>query len=423
MCGLFGGASTHLVAKELEVIRDLGILSQFRGFDSTGLAVSKAGKKRKNTQFSYLKDTIDSSGFFLEAGGHSFLASSRVLTAVIGHCRAATVGAVTKENAHPYDVGNILGSHNGTIPSLTPPTGTDGTDSHALFRLIEADGLEETLNTLPNSAAYALTYFDKKHEVLHLIRNQLRPLFLATAPGCLYWASEIAFLTLVAARHNITYNSVQELDSMSLYSIPLGTMHVTKREITLAPKALHVYHTSLYPVTRYTPPDNKHNLSILNKKSKKEKPTSLFSTTFSHTSRDSTAPSTQDAPTFIFPTKPVNGYPMRVLLKHSSDPKDTRPQTCKILKYRHGNGKYLNPDDVVELLERGCSITHEIASIYDKVYWLNETEYVLEAHKENDIACALSELGAGVCVAGKLVYISFDELRNQINLLRTKGAI
>src|SRR5690606_6243238 len=126
---------------------------------------------------------------------------------ILGHCRAATLGEVSDNNAHPFDMGNIIGAHNGTVHSIRGKSAT-GTDSEALFKILSEEGLQETVNAAKHGA-YALTWIDTNKHTLNIIRNSQRPLYTMLARGVLYWASEFYMLRLVGHRDNI--NTVPEM--------------------------------------------------------------------------------------------------------------------------------------------------------------------------------------------------------------------
>src|SRR5690606_11388339 len=109
----------------------------------------------------------------------------------MGHCRAATVGKVTKENAHPFDIGSIVGYHNGTLVDERYSKHPTKTDSELLMEDIEKYGVEETLNGLSVASAYAVAVYHKGEGIISLARNHHRPFFIAfnQKRSVVYWAS------------------------------------------------------------------------------------------------------------------------------------------------------------------------------------------------------------------------------------------
>lgn len=208
MCGLFGAYSGYLNKQELANVRTLGILSQFRGIDSTGIAV--VSRRKNKLKVDVHKDIVDSSNFFWYSKQADELLDSNGPSVVIGHCRAATHGSVNETNAHPLQERHITGVHNGTIDRFAPKHDEKDTmsDSRLLMRNISYHGLFPTLREAGFSGAWAVVYFDHSNGTLNFIRNAKRPLWFMYNKGrsTLYWASEKRMLDFVAAADPSAFN-------------------------------------------------------------------------------------------------------------------------------------------------------------------------------------------------------------------------
>ena len=75
--------------------------NELRGKDSWGLITTKPDGIHM----------VKGLGTIVKANAMAHLLSNQVL----GHTRKATTGAVTEGNAHPFDMGRIIGSHNGMV--------------------------------------------------------------------------------------------------------------------------------------------------------------------------------------------------------------------------------------------------------------------------------------------------------------------
>lgn len=101
MCGI-AGLYTKGGVIDNEVIKRLGISMMSRGTDSTGYVA-----KRKTGEIVIAKDILRADEFFEK---HPLVHDYEWMFV---HTRAATCGPVSVPNAHPFDVGNVIGLQNG----------------------------------------------------------------------------------------------------------------------------------------------------------------------------------------------------------------------------------------------------------------------------------------------------------------------
>lgn len=104
MCGLFGWQISPEALEQGDLHTLAAVLSynaEWRGDDSWGVC------------------KLDSSGLSIVKEAGSIKKTCRIKSIlapqVIGHTRKATVGDRTKENAHPFHIGDIIGAHNGHV--------------------------------------------------------------------------------------------------------------------------------------------------------------------------------------------------------------------------------------------------------------------------------------------------------------------
>ena len=233
MCGIAFMYDTTLSDHDEQAFKDLMVVTSLRGVDSTGVAAYYAlgystnkDQYRPLVRYSKVKGSVYSllhSKWWNQAARNSGPVRNR--TTLIGHCRAATKGHKTSENAHPFNSGKITGVHNGTIVSgLEIPEGE--TDSQALYELIEKEGVESLSKV---RGAYALVWIDEDKGKLFWLRNTERPLWFGWKGNCIVGSSEKAFLELLAARgYNIS--GITECKPFTLYSCNISSTFSTKAE-------------------------------------------------------------------------------------------------------------------------------------------------------------------------------------------------
>lgn len=212
MCGLVGIAGV-LETKHINAFNNALLFNIPRGRDSTGVWSCDRDTGRKVKDMYILKAPVHALDL------QEFKSYDRVVNSVkhciIGHGRSATVGRISRGNAHPFDFDNIAGAHNGTISSYNMNKLEDhdkfGTDSEAIFHNINRYGVETTIEAL-TGGAWALTWYDKTDHSINLLRNDQRPLFFAVINDgkTLIWGSEPGVLHAACERNNIETDELME---------------------------------------------------------------------------------------------------------------------------------------------------------------------------------------------------------------------
>jgi len=217
VCGLSGIFGT-ITFKEESVFKDMLAFNIVRGKDSTGAA----SIERHTGEVDWFKmvgtawDLMDAKRFDKLMGGfHSML---------IGHNRAATRGAVSSRNAHPFDFNNIIGMHNGTISytskSGLPDSTKFDTDSETVMNAFDIGDpirvIEDKLTE--RSDAYAFVWYDRRTKQLNLIRNSERPLYYVMSEDnkTLFFMSEAEMLWSSVSRNKVKMGKVMLLPENTL---------------------------------------------------------------------------------------------------------------------------------------------------------------------------------------------------------------
>src|SRR5687767_5870571 len=148
MCGLAGVLSTHLIEKDIDVFRQLLIVSALRGWHSTGTAIIGREEYKKPMEGIVDKEVGDPYVFFRGTDFEKNVKEYKSKKAILGHCRYATKGEINRDNAHPFIVNPtgeegraIVGVHNGTVWGDFDYKDKYPTDSQALYHNIAEKGL------------------------------------------------------------------------------------------------------------------------------------------------------------------------------------------------------------------------------------------------------------------------------------------
>lgn len=206
MCGICAVFSDSWSPQETKIFESLLLVSVTRGEHSTGLL-----RVDTNGKYTTYK-TLDESPVMLYSDdtADEIIRENKKAVGLIGHCRHATKGQVTLDNAHPFDTKNVVGVHNGTILQSFSNSDKYGTDSEALYNLISERGLESALSEVAYpSSAYALLYYDKKQKRIVHTRNSQRPLWISFFFGgrSMIMASEIWMIDFVKRRCKLNLNT------------------------------------------------------------------------------------------------------------------------------------------------------------------------------------------------------------------------
>ena len=216
LCGVFGLVGPE----ERKAFSYLQCFSQLRGRDSTGLAVISYTRNAPIQLFKELggvetlvldnPDVFDPNNWQVKAavGGLCF----------IGHHRYCTSGAITAANAHPFDLDNIVGCHNGTLSEYSikdlPSYDKDLIDSQIILKEIDSGRvLKEIVEDI--RGVWALVWWDKVSQTLNMCRNKERALYIAMVSEgrSLFWASESWMLDVALRRAGFTKDKFDILET------------------------------------------------------------------------------------------------------------------------------------------------------------------------------------------------------------------
>ena len=207
MCGIVGVISKlprGINFGTMECFAEMLITDSIRGPDSTGVfSVTGEGNA------SYLKlathpYNLIKSREYMDWQANTIMSGQ----AAIGHNRKATEGAIVNANAHPFTFGNIILVHNGHIGNFRSLLNIKEreklkveVDSHAAAILLARNEPERILKEM--TGAFTFVWYDVLQKKMFAIRNEERPLSIATTEREIFIASEHLMLHWLLSRRGI----------------------------------------------------------------------------------------------------------------------------------------------------------------------------------------------------------------------------
>ena len=156
MCGIVG-VFGNLNAKNCKAFRDMLLMDTLRGEDSTGVVAIPFSHSKQDPIIEKdlglppnLWETTAKSKIFGKRG-----VPKATFRGLIGHNRAATIGNICVNNAHPFQFDHVYGVHNGTLRYYYDLDGYTEleTDSMALYNHISNNGIKDTWKNFTGAAA------------------------------------------------------------------------------------------------------------------------------------------------------------------------------------------------------------------------------------------------------------------------------
>lgn len=205
MCGIIFAINSDYYSLNLDDwVKDSMLASQVRGTNSAGLfQVDVDG------ELLWVKDGVTPTDFVRSQEAARMINMSPSSAITVGHVRAATVGTISQENAHPFiserkDGTFVAVVHNGTLQNWRGHKDADqfDVDSQWLAHMLATEG-HDAFEYF--TGAFAIVWYDSAHpDHLFMARNKERPLhyMVANDNKTLLGCSELGMLGWLSEKHD-----------------------------------------------------------------------------------------------------------------------------------------------------------------------------------------------------------------------------
>ena len=220
MCGIVGyitvDNNTQEYVKE-KFFEEALYMNALRGSHSTGImSVSE------EFRWAWAKQAVSAAEYI---DGKTWSKRESKNWCSVGHGRHATVGEINCDNAHPFQHGEIILVHNGTLRTIwdLPHKSKDiKVDSELIaynLSLVEPDKAVEIIEKL--QGAYALVWFDERDKSVNMVRNHERPLHLGInrQEDSLFFMSDGNMLHAVGQRLMVPTNGPSRIWQIATHQI------------------------------------------------------------------------------------------------------------------------------------------------------------------------------------------------------------
>lgn len=240
MCGIVGFINRESNFKASEPLtkwfKQALYCDALRGEHGTGiLSVNDKGF------YNMYKKALNAADFLELSKTKSVLRESSVFS--VGHNRWATQGTHTDDNSHPFEHGNIVLFHNGTVSNhRTFNKPTFDVDSSAIsFMFSESEDIKKSIERIEGT--YSLVWYDFLLETLNFARNEDRPMFFGYVKDSksILFASEAPMIRWLANRNGIVLEKIEAVPENIWLEVPLNSEEKFKA-IPFKPAVKETYH-------------------------------------------------------------------------------------------------------------------------------------------------------------------------------------
>lgn len=215
--------------------------TSLRGEDSTGIFLVN-----DQNRVDIFKRPIPSFALLRDTGYQKFERKMGSVKYAVGHCRAATRGEISYDNAHPFVYKHIHLVHNGVMRNTSDFKDINyAVDSNYIAHLLaEHKTPKEVFAQIEGD--FALIWYDKEEKSFNFVRNHARPLHFLPYKGRIFFISEPELLFWVMRRNKITdfnYEDIKEVPANKAFKITQKDKPVIHEE-EIEFKKPHVSNTS-----------------------------------------------------------------------------------------------------------------------------------------------------------------------------------